>query len=143
MKGFYMSIDISIAMGMGMMVLMLLLITFSNVSHSDMISLASYKQGESALYTMKHDGTLGLVVELVDVGNESDAESLMMSEMGNYSIPLNALLNIREYDNSMSLVGSFSVQNGPVGRRAYAISLPFKPNSTTGKFAIATLVVGK
>ncbi len=143
MRGFYLSIDISIAVAIGIAILMLLLITLSNVSRSDMVSLASYKQGESALYAMKSDGTLAAAVALTDRGDTGSARALVLSELSNYGLPMNALLNIREYNGSMAPAGTFSVQSGPVGKRAYAIAIPFKPNSIAGKYAIATLVVGK
>lgn len=143
MRGFYLSIDITLAVGIALVILVVLLITFANIGRSDMVSLASYKQGESALYTMKHHGVLTSIVEKVDAGNVSEARALALSELGSYGLPMNAMLTIGEYDSSMAPSGTFHVQAGPVGRRAYAISLPFKPNSTIGKFAIATLVVGK
>ena len=142
-RGFYLSIDISIAVGISIVILVVLLLTLTGMGRSDMTGLASYKQAESALYTMKHDGVLTSVVEMADAGNESDATALALSEWANYSLPMNALLSIREYDSSMAPAGTFSVQSGPVGRRAYVVAIPFKPDSTIGKYAIATLVVGK
>ena len=143
MRGFYLSMDITLATGIALAILVVLLLTFANLSGSDAINLASYKQGESALYTMKHDGTLSAAVAMEDAGNATGARALVLSELSNYGLPMNALLNIREYDGSMGAAGSFSVQTGPVGQRAYAMAIPFKPNSTAGKYAIATLVVGK
>lgn len=142
-KGFYMSIDITIASGIAILILITLLITFSNIPGSDVVDLANYKLAESALYSLKHDGTLDQVIGQLDDATEGKAIGTAVSRLAQYNLPLHPTLKIRTYDNTMTLIHSFKAQKGPSTDRKYAVSMAYKPNGTTSKFAIVTLEVGR
>ena len=142
-KGFYMSIDISIAVALTIIIMIMLLYTFANVPRSEMVQLANYKAGEASLYVMAHDGTLDSVVGYLDDSNEAQARAVTINAMTAHGLTLNSKLTVVAYDESLTPVHIMTAQNGPMVRKAYGISIPFKANGTTSKYVVATLVVGQ
>lgn len=138
-----MIIDVTIASGLAIIIVMLLLITFGNIPRSDIVNVGNYKHAESILYSFKHDGTLQQAVEYIDGGNEGEARGLIVSEFARLNLPFHPTIVLETYDNSMNEVHTVVIQKGPAVKEKYIVTLPFRPNSTLSKFAIAKIEVGR
>ncbi len=138
-----MSIDISLAIAMSLFIIIMMMISLSNITRSDYVELGNYKVGESALYTLKHDGTLDLIVSELDESNSEGAQGNASLALAEYNLVQHAQLTVLTYDNGMNPIHNFKSKTGAIKEKAYAISIPFYTNSTTSKYGLATLVVGK
>ncbi len=138
-----MSIDVSIATGLAMLIMIMLLITFGSIPRSDLVELANYKNAESALHSLEHDGTIEEIVGHLDNGKEGKARGKAVSRLAQYNMQLHPTLKIITYDDSMTMIHTFKAQKGPSVNEKYVVSIPFQMNGTTSKYGIATLEVGK
>ena len=141
-RGFYMSIDISIAVALSLVILIVLMITFGNIPRSVVVETGNYKVGESALYTMKHDGTLDEIAEHLDNSKQGLAKGTAVSAMANYNLVMRSQLTVIMYDAALDPIHEVTAKRGAIKEKAYAMSLPFKTNGTSSKYGIATMVVG-
>ena len=141
-RGFYLSIDIALASAFTLLILVVLMLTLGNIPHSEMVAVGSYKNGESALYVLDHDGTLENAVQHLDDNKEGRARGEVISSLANYNLVLNPQLTIYAFDENATMIHTFVARKGPVVEQAYAMAIPFRANATRTKFGIAILRVG-
>ena len=142
-RGFYMSIDISLAVALTMIILILLTISISNVRASLMPEVAAYKAGESAMYMLKHDGTLDYMAQQLDAHKKGQAQSAAIKALHAYNLPLNMQLTLTTYDANMAAQDSILVRQGSVKEKAFGLSMPVALNGTVSKYGIVNLEVGQ
>ncbi|MCD6522577.1 MAG: hypothetical protein J7K68_02425 [Candidatus Diapherotrites archaeon] len=141
-RGYYLTVDVTIATAFAIIAISMILITLLSAPASNYEKVGTQRFGESLLYTLKNDGALTQIVQLLDNGHVQQGKAYIIPKMKRFGMNYDMRLEIKTYDSSMNSVHNFTINYGTLKKESFSASLAFKPDSNPSKFAIATIYVG-
>lgn len=127
--------------GIAILIVILLVISLTAYDPPTHADLANYKLLESVAYSMKGNGDLGQMVLFIEGGNSSNATSLALGRLRQFSLPGSASIELRMYSDTLVSTQNYTVANGRLREDIYSVFIPFTTNSTS-KFGIAKFKMG-